>query len=124
MVRFAMSSEVSVTRRNRSVRWPTRPASTESAPFGRTVSTLTGSLNSGPVSTCPSLIVASELNCISSCLAIVALSSKLVERLMLVEQHTVTQHGPGACGIVSRPWSCPAIEIRPAAWPSGSCQRS
>ena len=29
MVRFAMSSKVSVTRRNRSVRWPTRPASTE-----------------------------------------------------------------------------------------------
>ena len=63
MIRTATSAEVSVTRRNRSVRCPTRPASTESAPFGRTVSTRIGSLNSGPVSTCPSRITGSELNC-------------------------------------------------------------
>ena len=57
-----MSAEVSVTRRNRSDRCPTSPASTEPAPPGRTVSTRIGSLNNGPVSTCPSQITASALN--------------------------------------------------------------
>ena len=51
---FEMSSEVSVTRRNCSDRWPTSPKTQTPGPFGRTVSTCIGSLNSGPVRICPS----------------------------------------------------------------------
>ena len=53
---------MSVTRRNCSDCWPTRPATQTPGPFERTVSTRIGSLNSGPVRTCPSRIGMSALN--------------------------------------------------------------
>ena len=54
MVRVAMSSAVSVTRRNCSDWRPTKPATQTPAPFARTVSTSMGSLNIEPFKICPS----------------------------------------------------------------------
>ena len=45
--RLAMSDEVRVTLRKLLVSRPSRPASTESGPFGLTITTRMGSLNSG-----------------------------------------------------------------------------
>ena len=59
--RLERSSEVSATRRNRSDRSPTKPATQASAPSERTVSTCIGSLNNGLVRTCPSCTGASPL---------------------------------------------------------------
>ena len=47
--RLAMSDEVRVTLRKLLVSRPSSPASTESGPFGLTVTTRMGSLNRGPV---------------------------------------------------------------------------
>ena len=62
MVRLARSSAVSVTRRNRSDRRPTRPATHTPGPFARTVSTSIGSLNCGPLRICPSWMTKGALN--------------------------------------------------------------
>ena len=61
MVRFEMSSAVSVTRRNCSDCWPTKPTTQMSGPLDRTVSTLIGSLNNGPFRICSSRMTVSAL---------------------------------------------------------------